>query len=95
MADKQQAVERNRRMGAALRELRDNRGLPRKTVCENLGVCAATLHTWEAGKAVPREYNLVKLLEFYGYDVTEHLEAIKEEIINERQSDAYKQAAIL
>lgn len=84
MASKRQVQERNRRTGAALRKLRDDRGLSRKDVYNQIGVCAATLHKWEFGKALPREYNLVKLLEYYGFEVEDQLERIKKEITNER-----------
>ena len=55
-------------LGQRLKELRDERGLRRAWVAEQLGVCYHTIKNWELGKTRPWPKEVLFLANVYGVE---------------------------
>ena len=76
-----------KKIGAFLKQLRNEKGLTQEQLAENFHVSTRTISRWETGSNMPDVSMLVEIAEFYDVDVREIIEGERK---NEKMDEELK-----
>jgi transcriptional regulator with XRE-family HTH domain len=68
----------SKKIGAFLKNLRNEKGLTQEQLAEVLGVSGRTVSRWETGSNLPDLSMLIQIAEYYGVDIKDILDGEKE-----------------